>query len=1020
MYYGSLHVNLSQEHDHKRVYTIPQLCDDLFRDLISKESFFTCLPNFVLSQSIKRLSGPSSTSLSEKLLSQIVSFLQDVNYKAKFMSVLSLISQSENLIHDSIYIESLSCFITILLTFNSLVDYARGCSSEDTTRVLLSLCNRRSLFGNPAFVKRTTEKLIASLSSFSDHGIHVEEANVYFTTLIVEVLSKMCSFTEVLTESRPLKCAKWTLLRTICELVHASKLRHFASTLKWLLHSPFVDSDESFRFYCCDEIGPLLLSNDFKVLRILYSNDDGGGDSDGCDLVQKLFSDVDELFATHCGVMQSSHSLTLRSTHSSCTNNSTWNGDAEETSANCSRQVSSALAISSICKNADDDTAAGKLIIEKCVMRLVRLWTVLSDTADLSPNTCHAQVALVAFKELINLNHMGIFGPKMIEHNQDSFLTSLFAEILSRGIIEQNVHGNNVTSGSKDFKMLVTMIQAFFIKKNKPIDSQYDEDNVVAIVSFVDKVLPSVITGLILMKDYETLCSCTGFRLHLLSELQRLKRNALVQSKEKVVGVSCRKKASQTIRAIHFKDLKQNTSLLCRSDDGVKVLTKLLPALLMTPDKSPLLFYLRTVLQCQVTLGELIKINERKIIVEIVWALGGEENEVDDDFIVAPKTWLDVKSSSPTVQGLKKGAIIMKQVNDEKLNLHVQENETLQSLEVLASLNLNDSGTESSTEAEDWIHRNFMMLFVKCVTFKWKIGGHKTKIQAVKCLRVLIRFLRASDCTQYITQILTMIDSVMNFSCSDASCSKSLLQLLAMRALTHFVHVLLMHRLDAVGENLCKIIVSVFPLFDSSSEIGDNDSSCDPYIDVAISQAVGMMEALSDGENGRKLASYFNDIPFLPKHPRLQHVRETLKRIGVNVDHPLFFSTALSNLNISKVRVDTTSATPSSTDDNVSSGDGMIVALRRRLHCFKRLFNHENDNVRKLVLEHLTTLIRGNRELFHNLVKTEDASLQFLTVQSSLPFEEPQSGIQYNGKMNTFYFNNFNDINEKNNFLVNC
>lgn len=43
--------------------------------------------------------------------------------------------------------------------------------------------------------------------------------------------------------------------------------------------------------------------------------------------------------------------------------------------------------------------------------------------------------------------------------------------------------------------------------------------------------------------------------------------------------------------------------------------------------------------------------------------------------------------------------------------------------------------------------------------------------------------------------------------------------------------------------------------------------------------------------------------------------------------------------------------------------------------------SHENKNVRRVVIQHMTNLIKANRDLFHCLVVNEElASMHFLTV----------------------------------------
>ena len=984
----------------------------LFQKVNLRELYFKCIQRVLLCHIIKNIVN-SPTVTTGVIFDHITSFLKEVKYQDYFNEILqNANTQIEVNQKSMLLLEALSSFTKIVSIYHCLLCIAhQNLPIKDTMMTLQSMSNP---YSQTYYYDLMAEKESSIPMPFSCHQ-DIKEATMYLTNIILNFMEKIRCENEINTESFRLKRTKFLAIALSCKTLHISKLRQVTSSsqhcipqaieespqlLKWIIHSPFVDCNEKFRYHVANKVGPLLMSDNFKILRILYAN----GSDDVCNMAEKLFNEIDEVLTRHCGVLQSGYSLTGRTNQSISTNSpSTWNGDFEDLSANYSRQTSSILAISSICQSAKGHCIIGKFIIEKSIMRLIRLWMAMSDNLsgipDMDTQHNHVQVALVAFGELVKLHHSGILCPEMVENSEKSFLPGLFAEILSRGIIERNVYGNNDNSGIKDYKMLIKMIHTFFVTKTGLADLQDLGQTLLSVLSFVDKILPTIITSLILNEDYETLCSCTGFRLYILSELERFKKKSIVQSKEKVVGS---KRLGQNKISMSSKDLKQNTARLCSTDDGVKVLTKLLPSLLMEPDRSPLLFYLKTVLRCEVTLGQLIQTNQLKLVEEIMWALGGEESETDCDFIITLKSWLEIKSTSPAVQALRKGAIILKQAKDDKAVLHVNDNETMRSLEALTSLNLVDQKTDCTSEVENWVHKHFMMLFVKCVTIRWKVNKVNTKIQAVKCLRLLIRFMRDSDCTQYITQILTMIDSIMSFrpTSSDPPDSKSFLQLLAMRALAHFVHILLSNKIEAVADNLCKIIVSMFPLFENqnSSSMADRTKAfSDTYSNDAISQAISIMESLSDGENGRKLAPYFNDVPFLPKHPRLQHVKETLKRIGVNVDHPLFVSTEMTSENIDKIRNTPISATSSTPGDKVSHDNNSIVVLRRRLHSFKRLLHHENDNVRKVVLEHLTSLIRGNRELFHILVNTEDASLQFLTIQSeSQPKLEKSSGLLHN------------------------
>lgn len=50
--------------------------------------------------------------------------------------------------------------------------------------------------------------------------------------------------------------------------------------------------------------------------------------------------------------------------------------------------------------------------------------------------------------------------------------------------------------------------------------------------------------------------------------------------------------------------------------------------------------------------------------------------------------------------------------------------------------------------------------------------------------------------------------------------------------------------------------------------------------------------------------------------------------------------------------------------------------------------SHENKNVRRVVIQHMTNLIKANRDLFHGLIVNEElASMHFLTI-----VHDPHSG----------------------------
>lgn len=101
--------------------------------------------------------------------------------------------------------------------------------------------------------------------------------------------------------------------------------------------------------------------------------------------------------------------------------------------------------------------------------------------------------------------------------------------------------------------------------------------------------------------------------------------------------------------------------------------------------------------------------------------------------------------------------------------------------------------------------------------------------------------------------------------------------------------------------------------------------------------------------------SYLANIPFLPRHPELMHVRDKLKAMGIDFDE-LAESDGESNKTFQAV-------------------------FQWRLKSLCNIMGHENVRVRHAVAEHLTLIIKEQRGLFRRLIDSEQSSSnRFLTV----------------------------------------
>lgn len=409
-------------------------------------------------------------------------------------------------------------------------------------------------------------------------------------------------------------------------------------------------------------------------------------------------------------------------------------------------------------------------------------------------------------------------------------------------------------------------------------------------------------------------------------------------------------------------------------------------SLLLEPSLKPLRFFLNTVLQSELSLRELFVANEIKIIIGIIWELGVLEREMDPSDtrsgIDLHSLWMDDKFDNRALRALKRGATILKNKDG-----NIEE-----CIECLVAMERSkECFTLAAIEAtESWVRSHFMMLLVNVDNTKWRGSRAATKIQALKCLRVLMRFLLPEDASKFMTQVLTMIDAAMQlkYSASDPPFASSRLRLLGVTSLSHFLHLALSHQVKIVGDALSQIVVILFPLFDDQYV----ESTLDPYHQRAAIEAAAMIDSLLSGVTAPELAHYFRLAPFLPSHPLLQKTRSSLKNFGIDLDSLIpcvereenrFPSNKQSSAIIDVDASSTTTSTDltGNTDSSsVTYNANQCAALRAFLRVSEYLVRHENENVRFAALSHLTSVLKRNRALFHYLLESEDVQSRFLTI----------------------------------------
>lgn len=750
--------------------------------------------------------------------------------------------------------------------------------------------------------------------------------------------------------------------------------------LVWLLRSAFGDESSSLRFLAARDVGLVLLGNKASLLYALFSTPSnwrrhvngaevslhGCEDSAALDhVVTPLFLEVDRLLCRYCHVPQSQLSFTMGP---SITSDKVSTVAGEDSTKVLSFQRSAVMALSSLCEHADVDSTCGLLVFEHAFARLIRLWTAVTEKKDVPPVPLDcASVSSVTFAEMTRLNEIRSLRGVLLKHSSDRFVPRLFSDILlpSTGLISASGHAETPgvlerENRERQFRLLLTFIGSLLLPtpeipacevKTATANGSYCMH---CVSDFVEEVLPFVLSAFIMVKDHDSLLLATGFNLFVMGENRKVAR-AMKKAggagsilKNKLLGSSPRALTSKTPGIdTSTKELAEQTKLQCLAPGTIE---HILPRVLMANDRSQLLFFLEVVIQKKCSLQQMISSRDVMILKTIVLEFGknGDLSGANHALRTAAKA----KMNSTTAETPR------------------------------------SSGTEHQGEDDaavcEWVTSSFMYLMVNVVQYHWKSRTVLERTRALRSLKWIIKFLSPAEAPQYLPQIMATVNMAMEGECTYGGTWQ--LRLLAVQALSDFVRTAIQNQYETVGCNLATIVVSLFPILcvDAGSVVSSNEAS---LYQEAAKVAIDLLEWLTQAKNGQSLASYFQDIPFLPPTKSLDKVREALRSHGVNFD----------NLYVTQNTQYAVSVRDSLTSDGGGSVDGddkgdlvpaysssSQAALRRRLHVVGKLFSHENVSVRRVVLQHLIDLLRANRGLFNRLVESEEGSSlnRFVTISA--------------------------------------
>ena len=736
--------------------------------------------------------------------------------------------------------------------------------------------------------------------------------------------------------------------------------------IKWLISAAFSDPDDMVRDYASKEIGAVLSANDCIGVLAVVSQDDewrsllsrvGSGDarqrSVAIQASVRFFQEVDRLLHEHCRVPQSQLSFTVRT--SSATRQLDGSKADPSSEKILSSQRSAMRALVAICERVDVDSTCGKVLFEQSLVRVVRLWTGLESGSRIESEG-------LGYGELSCLSQRAKFGEKVRAHCMESFIPGLFQDILvpSSGFLLRAAQGGIESIPpeirERQYRLLLNFIQRFLVAEDTSNDSLF-----ISVFDFLEECLPFVLAQLVIEKDYDALRLTTGFKLFLQS-LSKAKKK--VGKRKPSSAIHCDADSDLVIgdpKSVHLKTSDWTRRLERQTRDLILApltVERVLPHIFMRAGRAELVFFIKEVLQNKMTLKEIIVSREQLILKGLVWELGR-----DPDLLELAKHAIRTAASARSQDPV---STTPSSVEDPKTFVTGRPGR--------------DSNEERDfSSAAKWVSGNFMYLLVNGVQLRWTTRSPVERVRAVRCLFYMLDFLLPSDSPQYVPQIMATVNAAVGqeWNQSETQGDRKLriqLRLLAVQTLSKFVKLVANYHWETLGHNLTTIVVSLIPVL-SDEEAGFLRSSDRNDAEVASAAAVELLEWLTQGDLGKNLAIFFKEIPFLPSSAALNKVRNSLRAHGVDFDDLHIVSTPGTqhgSLHRDSLQSDVGSM---STDTRGSSSSSRRQgALNNRIEMVCSLLSNENASIRRVVLHHLTVLLRANRELFHVLVENEGST----------------------------------------------
>lgn len=698
-----------------------------------------------------------------------------------------------------------------------------------------------------------------------------------------------------------------------------------------LVDTACSDPDPMVRDYCSRHLGKVLSANNWNSFIASYSTHEEWDQVRSTEIVDDAEIRLEESFKSVAGrFFRYIDCFLNKSSSATQPLSSSTNADhSVESDEGFSRSALRSLSSFFFAKDATIYENCGDVIINLALVRIVRLWSAALAIQAID-------MSCVYFFEMTSLSYRHPFRNTHSSGGAHFVFREMLGSSLEIDGESGDIESRNCGQIERKFDFLSTLVR-FVCLDGMPLN---DVSDLSSHSDLVEMCLPRAITQLVIDKQYDALQLIAGydhyFRSVILSEQKHLRKSIKISIGTRfspgLISTNARTLTTLPLSKQWSRDLQKTTSNLCI---GTRMSEQILPPILIHGSQDVTVFFFEKVLKGKLTMKQMLDNKGMIILKNFITELGQ-----------SPENLVSI------VVAMKKAASVRKNVGNE----------------------------EDNSALVAWTTEYFMYLLVNIVQQKWSTKSIKQRVNSLRSLLYSFDYLSPSEASQYFPQIL----AIVNTSSSEDGHSRYM----AARILVKFVTLVARSQWEVVGQHLTSIVVSLIPIFEDDGAIKES-KKFDP---ICRQCAIDFLEWLTQGDLGVKLTPYFSNIPFLPQSNALSTFHATLVSLGVKFD----------DLDVSCV-----SATPDCDhlcriSDTVSSGgdsrgastnSGRQLALRRRLETVCPLLRSERVGIRRVVLIHITSVLRANRDVFQTLLENDSATSVKRFVTLSYPGQTGKDSI---------------------------